>query len=115
MGYLRTLLTKKAKFFSAFKVAKEPLPDVAETLAWDPALLVIHAIRELGPRGTALQIRNYIGSLNGFAGINGVYDFPKVPQRGLSDVDVVISRWRPTVNNRVIVSKPKGIPLDGMK
>ena len=47
------------------------------TLAWDPAMIVIDALRHLDPNPSAAQVRDYIARLKGFAGINGLYDFPK--------------------------------------
>lgn len=50
-------------------------PDLGYNLAWDPTMLLVDALRKLGPDATALQLRDYILSLHGWAGINGVYDF----------------------------------------
>ena len=75
-------------------------------------MIVIDTLRHLGPNATAQQVRDYIGGLKGFAGINGVYDFPKVPQRGIDVQAAVITLWNPTEQTWQLVSKPTGIPLD---
>jgi branched-chain amino acid transport system substrate-binding protein len=99
------------RFFDAFKAANEK-PDIAATLAWDPMLIVIDALQHLGPNATAQQVRDYIGGLKGFAGINGIYDFSKIPQRGLDVQDAIVTLWSPTAQTWQLVSKPTGIPLD---
>ena len=66
-------------------------PDAASLFAWDPAMLVVVALRKLGPTATAAQIREHIAGLKGFAGINGVHDFTKDPQRGLDGPSLGLS------------------------
>jgi branched-chain amino acid transport system substrate-binding protein len=100
----------QAGFFAAYDAAKIT-PDVAAGLAWDPALLVVDALRKLGPEATAVQVRDYLVKLKGFAGINGVYDFPKIPQRGLDEKDAIVTLWNPAQKAWEVVSKPTGIPL----
>jgi branched-chain amino acid transport system substrate-binding protein len=98
------------QFFDTFKAANAK-PDIAATLAWDPAMIVIAALRHLGPDATAQQVRDYIANLKGYAGINGVYDFPKIPQRGLDVQGAVVTSWSPAHQTWELVSKPTGIPL----
>jgi branched-chain amino acid transport system substrate-binding protein len=100
----------QAGCFAAYDAAKIT-PDVAAGLAWDPALLVVDALRKLGPEATAVQVRDYLAKLKGFAGINGVYDFPKIPQRGLDEKDAVVTLWNPAQKAWEVVSKPTGVPL----
>ena len=60
-------------FVAAFK-ASGVKPDVGQSLAWDPALIVIDAYRHLGTGATATQIRDYldgIGPAHPYAGIYG--------------------------------------------
>lgn len=99
------------RFFDAFKAANEK-PDIAATLAWDPLMIVVDALQHIGPSAAPGQVRDYIANLKGFAGINGVYDFSKVPQRGLNVQDAIITLWSPTAQTWQLVSKPTGIPLD---
>jgi branched-chain amino acid transport system substrate-binding protein len=99
------------RFFDAFNGTNEK-PDIAATLAWDPLMIVVDALQHIGPGATGQQVRDYIGGLKGFAGINGIYDFSKVPQRGLNEQDAIVTLWSPTAQTWQPVSKPTGIPLD---
>lgn len=99
------------RFFDAFKATNEK-PDIAATLAWDPLMIVVDALQHIGPTATPQQLRDYVGGLKGFAGINGIYDFSKVPQRGLNVQDAIVTLWSPTAQTWQLVSKPTGIPLD---
>jgi branched-chain amino acid transport system substrate-binding protein len=94
-------------YFDAFKAAGVK-PNIAHTLAWDPALLVIDAIKKLGTGVTAEQLNNYIQHLSGWTGINGVYDFRDGSQRGIGIDGVVIDRWDAAKEDFVPVSKPGG-------
>ena len=99
------------RFFDALKAAGEKA-DIAATLAWDPVMIVMDALNHLGADATAQQVRDYIAALKGFAGINGVYDFSKIPQRGLDVQDAVMTLWSPVAQTWQLVSKPTGIPID---
>ncbi|HTI86158.1 MAG TPA: ABC transporter substrate-binding protein [Alphaproteobacteria bacterium] len=105
---------KQKEFFDAFKAANIQ-PDVASELAWDPAMILIDALRKLGPSATAAQVREYISKLKGFVGANGTYDFVKTPQRGLEVDNVVVTRWSPSLKHWEVMSKPTGVPLDNKK
>lgn len=100
----------KRQFFAAFD-GTDSKPDGASSFAWDPALLVVSALRKLGPDATAEQLRAYLATLKGFAGINGTYDFEKIPQRGLDDSNVVVTRWDEAAQNWEIVSQARGVPF----
>ncbi len=101
----------QARFFDAFKAANAK-PDIAATLAWDPVMIVVDALQHLGPNASAQQVRDYIAALKGFAGINGIYDFTKIPQRGLDVQAAIVTLWSPTAQTWQLVSKPTGIPLE---
>jgi branched-chain amino acid transport system substrate-binding protein len=97
------------EFYRLFDAAGAK-PDEPSELAWEPATIVIHALRTLGPEATAPQIRDFIQHLKGFASIDGVYDFEKIPQRGLDVSNAVVTRW--DGKTFAVVSKPAGAPLD---
>lgn len=103
--------TKQKEFFDAFKGAGIQ-PDVASELAWDPAMILIDALRKIGPNATAAQVREHLTKLKGFVGVNGTYDFVKTPQRGLDIDNVVVTQWSPSEKHWVVKSKPTGIPLE---
>jgi branched-chain amino acid transport system substrate-binding protein len=99
------------KFREAFKKAGASL-DISSELAWDPAMLLVDALRHLGPDASAKQVRDYLENLKGYAGVNGIYDFTKVPQRGLSVENAVVTRWDAQAKNWKVMSKATGIPLE---
>lgn len=100
----------QAHFAEVFKAAGQT-PDVASALSWDPAVATIEALRKLGPTATATQLRDYLGKLNGYAGIDGVYDFTKEAQRGLTVDDAVVTLWNPDAKTWEPKSQPAGAPL----
>jgi branched-chain amino acid transport system substrate-binding protein len=83
--------------------------------SWDAAYITVSGLRQLGTGATAEQLRSWILGLKDFAGINGLYDFTRYPDRGLShDTSVLVTydtsgpegpHWR-------WVSKIGGAPLD---
>jgi branched-chain amino acid transport system substrate-binding protein len=97
--------------FYAALTAEGVKPDYVHTAAWDPAMIVVGALKKLGPQASADAIRRYIAGLRGWVGINGPYDFPAVPQRGLNRSGVVIVRWNAEKDVWEGVSKPGGDPL----
>ena len=97
-------------FYAEFKSAGVE-PDVAASLAWGPAMLVTQALREIGTDATATQIRDYLAKLKGAPGIDGFFDFPATPQRGLDDRNAVVTRWEPTKRAWVVLSEPGGMPI----
>ena len=101
---------KHKVFYEAFQDAGVR-PDIPSELSWDDSMIIVDALRKLGPNATAQQIREHIANLKGFAGVNGVYDFTKTPQRGLDVTDSVVTRWSPQLDTWEVVSKPAGIPL----
>lgn len=99
----------KDTFFKAFE-GTSLKPDGPSTFAWDPAVLAVEALRKLKPGATADEVRSYLDNLQGFAGINGTYDFKAVPNRGVDESNVVVTRWDPSAGTWVVVSELLGIP-----
>jgi branched-chain amino acid transport system substrate-binding protein len=86
-------------------------PDFTPSTDWDPLLLVVSAYKKLGANATAAQMRDYLAKLTGFVGVNGRYDFPKYPQRGLGEEATIMVRWDPAKETWVAVSRPGGTPI----
>jgi branched-chain amino acid transport system substrate-binding protein len=86
-------------------------PDLPASIAWNTGLIVVDALRTLGPNVTAVQLRDYLQNLKGFAAIDGVHDFGASPQRGLDLSHVVVTHWDPAKGTWVPLSKPGGEPL----
>lgn len=100
----------KDAFYKAFDAAKVK-PDGPSTFAWDPGLLVVSALQKLPEGATAEQLKEYLANLQGFGGINGIYDFKKDPQRGLDKSSVVVTRWDSGVGTWKVVSDVGGALL----
>jgi branched-chain amino acid transport system substrate-binding protein len=91
--------------------AKGIRPDNGQSLAWDPAQLLVGALRKLGTGATAAQLRAYFDAQRNWIGINGSYNFRAIPQRGLGPSGVVMVRWDAAKDTWVGVSRPGGRPL----
>lgn len=87
------------------------VPEVVQSSAWDPALIVVDALRNLGTETSADRLRDYIANLHGWVGTNGPYDFRAFPQRGLGPSAAAVVRWDRTKGSWIAVSKPGGNPL----
>lgn len=101
---------QQQKFYAAFAAANLK-PDAMAALAWDPALIVVGALRQVGIKATADEIRQFVAGQTSCPGVNGVYDFKAVPQRGLTTKNALVTRWDPTAGTWIVVSEPAGTPL----
>jgi branched-chain amino acid transport system substrate-binding protein len=101
---------QQRRFYAAFKEANLK-PDNMSVLAWDPGNLIIDALRKLGTKASAQQVRDHIANLTNHPGVNGVYDFKAVPQRGLTVQNAVVTRWDPAADTWTVVSGLTGTPL----
>jgi branched-chain amino acid transport system substrate-binding protein len=80
-------------------------PSYLASLAWDPALIVVEALKHTGGASAGSDaIHKYISDLHGFAGINGIYDF-RGSQRGIGTNDLVVYRWDPKTEHFAIVPR----------
>jgi branched-chain amino acid transport system substrate-binding protein len=66
--------------------------DGGTSAAYDPAMIVIDALRHLGPTATAKQLRDYLSTLQ-WPGSIGYYDFREKPQNGLTSKDTIVVCW----------------------
>jgi branched-chain amino acid transport system substrate-binding protein len=83
-----------AVYRATFKtLGAEPTPN--DDFGWDPARIVIDALRHAGPDASAVQVHDYIENLHGFAGIAGMYDFRSGDQHGLGDDATIVVQWDP--------------------
>lgn len=94
-------------YFAAFKAAGV-VPNFPNTLAWDPALIVLDALKHVGPDAPAEKIKDYINGLHGFAGINGIYDFRDGSQHGIGENAVIMVKWNPDNATFSAISKRSG-------
>ena len=85
--------------------------DNMSATSWDAGLIVVEGLRKLGPNATPGQLRNYIANLTDFAGVNGLYDFKKNPERGIGGDSAAIMAYDKENPRWVWLSKPGGEPL----
>jgi branched-chain amino acid transport system substrate-binding protein len=97
--------------FDQALIAQGVKPEYIQSASYDPALLIVNALRKLGTNATPAQLRNYIANMSGYAGASGIYDFRTTPQRGLAQNAVIMVRWDRAKATWVAVSKPGGAPL----
>jgi branched-chain amino acid transport system substrate-binding protein len=103
--------TQVQAFDAAMSAAGNKVPDEGNALAWDPALILVSALKKLGLGATASQIHQYIDSLSDFAGINGTYNFTNksIPDnRGLTINSVYIAEWNKAQGDWTAASGPAG-------
>jgi branched-chain amino acid transport system substrate-binding protein len=86
-------------------------PDGGYSQAWDVGLVVVDALRHVGPAATPDQVRDYIEGLHGLQGSTAVLDFRDGSQRGIPASAVIIARWNQQTNAWDAVSGPGGKPL----
>ncbi|MGH7035624.1 MAG: ABC transporter substrate-binding protein [Stellaceae bacterium] len=86
-------------------------PDMLTISAWDPAMLLVDAIRKLGTDVTAPTLHEYLVKLRGWTGVDGPYDFVANPQRGIGGQNVVMVRWDLAKGKAEAVSDYGGKPL----
>jgi branched-chain amino acid transport system substrate-binding protein len=104
------MTSQQRDFVNAMKAAGIK-PDFQSGMPWDPALILIDAMRHVGADAPADKIREYMATLHGFQGITGPYDFRDGTNRGLNEKGVVVMRWDAGKSTWVPVSRPGGTPL----
>jgi branched-chain amino acid transport system substrate-binding protein len=97
----------QAVYFKAMKDAGIK-SDLGYIIGWDPAMILVSALRALGTNATAQQYRDYITNLHGWVGILGVYDFRDGMQRGIGQQSQIMDRWDKTKSEFTAVSRPAG-------
>jgi branched-chain amino acid transport system substrate-binding protein len=93
-------------FFAAMKRAG--ITPSNANVVWDAVTIVVDALRHLGTNVTAAQLRDYIGGLQNWTGIDGPYDFRRFPQRGIGDDGSIMYTWSPAKSEFTLASKPQG-------
>lgn len=86
-------------------------PDTGGSQSWDPAMIIVTALRALPADAAPEQIRAYIASLHGYSGVDGFYDFRLGNQRGLTINDCIVVRWDVKADTWLPVSTSAGAPL----
>jgi branched-chain amino acid transport system substrate-binding protein len=79
--------------------------------SWDAALIVVDLLRRLGPDAKAGALRQAIAELDDFAGVDGIYDFKRYPERGLGSDSAIVVRYDVEAKDWIWQSKQGGEPL----
>jgi len=98
------------EFYAGYRAAGI-VPSPESSLSWDPAKIVVAALRALGPDATGDQIAEYIAQLHDFAGASGIYDFRSGDHHGLTDAALIFVKWQPAQKSFAVVTRPGGSPL----
>ena len=101
--------TAQTTFLNALKAAGVR-PDITSVIPWDALMIVVDALRHLGPDANAEQVHAYIEGLKGWNGICGPYDFTdrESAQRGIGPQASIVYRWDAEKEGFAVVSKPAG-------
>lgn len=86
-------------------------PDMLTISAWDPAMVLVDAIKKLGTDVTGPKLHDYLVHLKGWTGVDGPYDYVANPQRGIGGQNVVMVRWDVANGKAEAVSEYGGKPL----
>ncbi|HZT52257.1 MAG TPA: ABC transporter substrate-binding protein, partial [Stellaceae bacterium] len=97
-------------FFETMKAAGIHL-DASADIGWEPQRIVAAALNKLPVGASAAQLHDYLEHLKGYAGIDGIYDFTRIPQRGLDINNALVVRWDAAKKDWVPVSKLTGVPI----
>ena len=106
--------TVQREMYAALK-ERDLKPDNMVATSWDAALIVVDALRRLGPTAKADALRQAIAGLDDFAGVDGIYDFKKYPERGLGPDFSIVVRYDAQAKDWIWLSKAGGEPLGGGK
>jgi branched-chain amino acid transport system substrate-binding protein len=107
-GPLKTAIENFTRSMSA--VGAE-LGDASSAETWDAAMILIGALRSVGPNATPEQVRDYVSNLHGYYGPTGTFDFRIGNQRGLDASSSIMVRWDPETITWKPISEPGGTPL----
>jgi branched-chain amino acid transport system substrate-binding protein len=91
------------RMFKAMQAAGLRL-EIGHQLTWDPTMIVIDALRKLGPGATAESIHDYLEHLQSWSGVQGTYDFTTGDQAGLGESGVALFRYSATKNDWELVA-----------
>ncbi|MCL5076574.1 MAG: ABC transporter substrate-binding protein [Actinobacteria bacterium] len=80
-------------------------PGLGWGLAWDPASLLIGALKRLGVNATSDQILKYMENLHNIPGVIGMYNTSTSNHRGLSTSAVYLATWN---GNKFVVASGSG-------
>ncbi len=101
------LQTSANEYLAALKAAGVA-PNAFHADGWDPAKIVVAALRALPPNATGPQLHDYIEQVHDFPGLHGFYDLRSGDQHGVSfrGSDFPFIRWDGTAHTWVVYDAP---------
>jgi branched-chain amino acid transport system substrate-binding protein len=111
IGIAPRVQAQRTAFLAAMRDFGVANPDNSTIAAWDPLLIMIDGLRQIGPGATATQLRDYILKVHDFAGIQGMYDFRRGDQHGIDPHSSPVVRFDGVSGDFPVTSKPGGLPL----
>jgi branched-chain amino acid transport system substrate-binding protein len=106
-GPLKAQQTVYAQTFAKLGVK----PEYGQASAWDTALVVIATLRAIGTDATPDQVRAYVNSIHGLAGVQAVFDFRNGDMRGLPTNAARMLQWDGAAETWNVASGPGGAKL----
>jgi branched-chain amino acid transport system substrate-binding protein len=94
---------QQAIMFRAMKAAGLHV-EIAHQLTWDPTMIVIDALRALGPGATAENVHQYLERQRSWTGVQGVYNFSTGDQAGIGESGAALFRYAPAKGNWELVA-----------
>lgn len=104
-------IAKAAKAFADAFRSIGMQPDTTGGAGWDGCVIAATTLQKLGPDATAKQLRDAILAIKGWGGIWGIYDFSKVPNRGVDGSQVLMVKWDKAKQSFAPMTQPGGAPL----
>jgi branched-chain amino acid transport system substrate-binding protein len=83
-------------------------PDYGHAGAWDTGFVALSALRAVGPDATAEQVRAYVNSLHGLAGVQAVFDFRSGDMRGIPVDAARLVEWDQAKTAWFVAAGPEG-------
>jgi branched-chain amino acid transport system substrate-binding protein len=78
--------------------------EIGHVLTWDPTMMVIDALRKIGPGATPETLRAYLEQLQGWAGVEGIYNFSSGDQAGIGEASAALFRYSLTKNDWELIA-----------
>ena len=107
-GSLKTAIDEYTR---AMKAVGAELGDSSSAETWDAALILVSALRALGPTASADAVRSYINGIQNYDGPTGRFNFRIGNQRGLDATSSIMVRWDAPTGSWKPISNPGGAPL----
>jgi branched-chain amino acid transport system substrate-binding protein len=105
------IVAQQKLFFASMKTIGT-YPDSGMELGWEPLRTIVAALNQLPAGADAKALHDFMTQWEGHIGAEGVYDFKKTPQRGLSIDNAVVARWDPGKKEWHLVANLRGVPLE---